>query len=48
MVAPHADNYTSVGLGADTPGILQRTAELIPDRLKFSATFNATPELLCR
>ena len=24
------------GLGADTPGVLQRTAELIPNQLRFS------------
>jgi len=31
------------GLGANAPGVLRRTAERIPDQLKFSATINATP-----
>ena len=31
------------GLGANAPGVLRRTAERIPDQLKFSATIDATP-----
>jgi hypothetical protein len=31
------------GLGANAPQVLQRTAELIPDQLKFSASFTLHP-----
>ena len=34
------------GLGADAPGVLQRTAELIPNQLRFSAPPTLHPEAL--
>jgi hypothetical protein len=43
MVIPDQTITKVSGLGANTPGILRRTAERIPDQLKFSATIDATP-----
>jgi hypothetical protein len=41
---PGVQTITGVsGFGASAPRVLQRTAELIPDQLKFSATPDATP-----
>ena len=33
------------GSWTNAPGVLQRTAELIPNQLRFSATYYATPDL---
>jgi uncharacterized protein (UPF0264 family) len=43
MVIPDQTITEVSGLGANTPGVLRRTAERIPDQLKFSATIDATP-----
>jgi hypothetical protein len=43
MVIPHQTITGVSGLGANAPGVLRRTAERIPDQLKFSATIDATP-----
>jgi hypothetical protein len=37
------DDRWCVEVGATAPGVLRRTAELISDRLRFSARFDATP-----
>ena len=43
MVIPDQTITGVSGLGANAPGVLRRTAERIPDQLKFSATIDATP-----
>jgi hypothetical protein len=43
MVIPDQTITGVSGLGANTPGVLRRTAERIPDQLKFSATIDVTP-----
>jgi hypothetical protein len=43
MVIPDQTITGVSGLGANTPRVLRRTAERIPDQLRFSATADATP-----
>jgi len=43
MVIPDQTITGVSGLGANAPGVLRRTAEPIPDQLKFSATIDPTP-----